>query len=86
MTHITLLLFSEDVLMAMLDKGRVSNALVPMLDPTLFMMGGVKLQGVMQLVKATLTYRRAVEGAFETLTEGERKAQAYRNAGVGRDL
>ena len=84
--RLTLLLFPEEKLTALLGQRAQVDAIVPLLDPTLYMMGRQKFQGVLELAKATLSYCRAIDGAFKTLEAGERKAQAYRDAGVGRGL
>lgn len=80
--QIAVLNFSDDDLKDFIAVGQRSMALGSMLNPTLYMMAGEKLRGILDIAKAMRAFRATAEKCWDMIEQGERTAQAYRSIGV----
>lgn len=75
---------SDDDLKEFIQAGQLSLAVAPVLDPTLHMMAGKKLEGIMGLARALRDFQAAAKKYIAAIEQGDRTAQALRALGADR--
>ena len=72
----------EEDLKEFINVGQHSLLVSSYFHPTLNIMAGKQLQGVIQIARALLKFQKEITRAHELIGQGERTAQAYRAMGV----